>query len=287
MMHSLIERFGYWPLDKRRRLGSHRNSGLEIVLVMRGHLTWHVEGQVETVSPGSVFFTLPWETHGSVHEREAGCELSFAVVKLDRPYRRFSKSFGFAKSLGMDQSALRILRESLLGAPKRSWPATGRLAKLFPELIEELSRPIASTDAIAALVRLLLIELQRSIAGQALAPTPAPSLHRVHSFVDRLVNECHRPWTLSSMAGACNLGRSRFTALLEQVTGDTPMMALNRARVDRAQALLRATDWPVTRIAMDCGFGSSQYFAGVFKAYAGTTARRYRARLAKNSSGQS
>jgi len=222
MSRSLIEQFGYWPLDKRRQLESHRNSGLEIVLVMRGHLTWHVEGHVETVSPGSVFFTLPWETHGSVHEREAGCELFFAVVKLDRPYRHFSKSFRFAKSLGMNQSALRSLRESLLSAPKRSWPAPGRLAKLFPELIEELSRPANSTDAIAALVRLLLIELQRSIAGQAFAPTPAPSLQRVHSFVDRLVNECHRPWTLSSMAGACNLGRSRFTALLEQVTARHP-----------------------------------------------------------------
>jgi AraC-like DNA-binding protein len=40
-----------------------------------------------------------------------------------------------------------------------------------------------------------------------------------------------------------------------------------RARVVRAEQLLRETERPITHIAHDLGFSSSQYFATVMKRY--------------------
>ena len=34
----------------------HRNEGLEVVSITRGHLFWHIEGRSVVVQPGSIFF---------------------------------------------------------------------------------------------------------------------------------------------------------------------------------------------------------------------------------------
>ncbi len=276
MSPSPVIEFGYWPPGKRRSLPSHRNAGLEIVLLVRGQLTWQVEGKIEPVLPGSVFFTMPWEMHGSVQQHEPGCELYYVVLRLDR-YRITEKyNFSFAPILGLSTAATARLRRSLLSAPRRTWPATTRLTNILPDLVEELRRSDQSDEAVASLARLIVIELVRSLQSNRPNLPQTEAIQRVRQFVERLPNECHRLWTLSTMANTCHLGRTRFSQILMSLTGDSPRMAINRARVDRAQNLLLTTNWPITRIALECGFSSSQYFAGVFSAYSGSTARSFR-----------
>jgi AraC-like DNA-binding protein len=83
------------------------------------------------------------------------------------------------------------------------------------------------------------------------------------------------------MAKRCGLGRTRFAALCRRITGDSPLTLVNRLRVDRAKQALKATEAPVTAIALECGFGSSQYFARVFRRFTGMEARGYRLRHRK------
>jgi AraC-like DNA-binding protein len=49
-----------------------------------------------------------------------------------------------------------------------------------------------------------------------------------------------------------------------------------RRRIYRAKYLLREPDRPITAIALDLGFSSSQYFATVFKKLVGLTPGEYR-----------
>jgi AraC-like DNA-binding protein len=214
--------------------------------------------------------------HGSVREQEPGVELYYVVIGLDRRYLRRTRSFHFDPLVGVDGPLLKQLRPALLNAPRRSCPATRRLSVLMPELVAEAQNPAASEPAIASLTRLVLIELCRSMSNTGSALRQVPAVKRVMHFIARLPEECHRPWTLETMADTCNLGRSRFSDILKQATGDTPIMALNRVRVERAQELLRSTDSTITQVALDCGFANSQHFAHVFRQYAGRPARDYR-----------
>jgi AraC-like DNA-binding protein/quercetin dioxygenase-like cupin family protein len=278
MPHPSVVQSGYWSAHKRRTLASHRNAGLEIVLVTRGELTWHVEGRVESVPPGSVFFTLPWETHGSTREQEPGCELHFAVLRLQGRRRGSTRQIAFDPSFGLSAAFSDRLRRQIVRAPRRAWPATETMRFLLPRLVKETALDgDGSPDAITGLAKLVLVELSRSLSTRAPAAAQPPAAERVHAFVRRLAVECHLPWTLEGMADACGLSRTRFADLLKQLTGDTPRMALNRARVERATALLKQTDRPITRVALDCGFGSSQYFAYVYRQYAGRSASDVRA----------
>jgi AraC-like DNA-binding protein len=275
MAKSVVVQVGHWPIGKNRRLPAHRNEGLEIVLLVRGYLAWHVEGRPEIVPPGSVFFTFPWELHGSMREQEPGCELYFAILKVRRSKKHASRLLQGQWRISAVER--RKLERTLRAASHRAWPATDRLRLLLPELVSEAERSDRTEDGLDALATLLLLELSRSVRDADPRPrTLVPAQARVQQFVARLADECERPWSLQQMAEACALGRTRFAMLLKDLTGDRPNMALNRARVNRASRLLIQTRLSVTQIAGQCGFSSSQQFAHVFRAYAGVTASALR-----------
>ena len=99
----------------------------------------------------------------------------------------------------------------------------------------------------------------------ALDPSLTSSERTVELFLARLEHELERPWTLEAMAAECGLGRTRFAHYCERLTNLTPREYLSRLRVRRACALLERGELTVTEIAYACGFGSSQYFATVFR----------------------
>ena len=292
MHNDPIAQAGHWgPSKRKRNLGTHRNAGVEVVLIQEGTVRWHVEGRVEEVPAGSVFFTLPWQEHGGVEDFEANCVLYFAVIRCDRDYDEplpARRRFGFHRSIGMPPNLSGKLAQLLQGTARHSWPASGRIRWLVPELVAEQNRPESerSPETLQSLARLTLIELGRCVeAGKrarhgqsgSVPSTPSPRAEqRVAQFLASLESRVGEPWTLTAMADACGLARSRFTEVLKRLTGDTPIMALNRRRVALAKRLLTGTDRSITQIALDCGYQSSQYFAGVFRAYTGCSATRYR-----------
>ena len=54
------------------------------------------------------------------------------------------------------------------------------------------------------------------------------------------------------------------------------MKYLTGLRMNRAEELLRSTDWPVKRISEECGFNDPFYFIKAFKKFAGQTPSTYR-----------
>lgn len=78
---------------------------------------------------------------------------------------------------------------------------------------------------------------------------------------------------LNEVAG---LSVSHFTERFRAATGTAPAEYYLAHRIDEACRRLRATSTPVTRIAMDLGFSSSQHFAAAFHRFTGTAPRIYR-----------
>ncbi len=261
-----------------RTLPTHRDQGLEIIFLEKGALNWHVEGRVERVTADSVYFSLPWQEHGSADEFEPGhywhwVQLGLAG-RIDRPRTRF----GFHADFGLTNRESAEISALLTSQGRHCYRATARMAWLVPTLVEELSQPGGGGSAyLAALARLAILELVRCIqASDRSDHTDAASMRRVETFIAGLRARCDEEWTLEQMAAACDLGRSRFAALCRQSAGDSPLTLVNRLRVDRAKTLLKTTETSVTAIAHACGFSSSQYFARVFHRFTGMEARAYR-----------
>ncbi|MCU0792012.1 MAG: AraC family transcriptional regulator [Opitutaceae bacterium] len=256
------------------RLAAHRNAGLEIVFVRRGHLLWQTEGVAEPVPPGAVYFTLPEQEHGSAEEFEPGHEWIYVILA---PGRRGPLHPALGFSLAEAAEIEGLLRESRRhslggGAAMEGWLAA---------LVEEERAPGPWHEArVAALARAAVIELARCVRAHRGTEAPAVrsgAQERVRKLVAEIAADPARVWTLGEMAAYCRLGRTRFATVFRDQTGDSPTRFLHRVRVREACRLLRETDRSITHIAIECGFGTSQYFAQIFKrCTGGLDARSYR-----------
>lgn len=272
-----IPRFGR---GSARTLPTHRDFGLEIIYLEKGALNWHVEGRVERVTAGSVYFSLPWQEHGSVDEFEPGHYWHWVQLGLDGRIDRPRERFGFHPDFGIKRTDAAKISALLTNRGRHCCRATPRIAWLVPTLVEELMKPDGPDQSyVQSLARLAVLELARCLKADAAQDrSESASLRRVESFITTLRARSDETWTLAKMAAACGLGRSRFALLCRQLTGDSPFTLVNRLRVDRAKLLLKATPKPVTEIAHECGFSTSQYFARVFRGFTGLDARGYRQR---------
>jgi AraC-like DNA-binding protein len=84
------------------------------------------------------------------------------------------------------------------------------------------------------------------------------------------------PLTVDDMAGAAGLSRAHFTRSFTEAFGESPRQYLLTRRLERAAALLRTTDWPVSRICFAVGLGSLGSFTTSFHRMFGRTPTAYR-----------
>ena len=262
----------------QRELPLHRNIGMEVFYVSEGRLKWRVDDKVEEVLPGSVFFTLPWQVHGSEYVHEPGNLVHFVQFRLDRIYRHPVDKFRFNPWFGISRETALTLSTALCNTTQHTWQASEQLRWAIHTLVEKLEED-AEELFIRGLFRCMLSELHETIIGnRPLPPFLNSTERRVQKFLDRMEQEVEQPWTLTEMADSCKLARSHFASIVKKLTGDSPLAYLQRLRVLRAEQLLRDTEMSITEIGHACGFATSQHYARVFKHYTNCTASTFRKR---------
>ncbi|VGO18208.1 HTH-type transcriptional activator RhaS [Pontiella sulfatireligans] len=259
----------------------HTNPGMEIVLAELGRLDWAVERIPESLNPGSVFFTLPWQVHGSLKVREPRNKIFFVLFELAQIEKPKKARLGFPASLGFSAAEEKLVSDILVPAQRHSWPASGLLRDLFPKLIQKLNGN-TRIEAVAAnaLLRAIIVELAGIVdSAPASLRHMTPTMTRVQQFLQTVVSSLDHPWTLDEMASSCSMKRTHFANSCKQLTGYPPMLYLNRVRFERACELLKTTETPITDIAFECGYNTSQYFAESFKRFSRMTPSDYRSHL--------
>ncbi|MGZ5403937.1 MAG: helix-turn-helix transcriptional regulator [Nocardioides sp.] len=99
---------------------------------------------------------------------------------------------------------------------------------------------------------------------------------RARDEMDRRYAE---PLDVPALAALTHLSASRFGRVFKEVYGETPHRYLQRRRVERAMALLRQTDRPVTEVAWDVGCASLGTFSRTFNSVVGCSASEFRDRV--------
>ncbi len=259
-------------------LSPHKNRGMEITYIEKGMMEWMVEGVPENVESGSIYFTLPWQVHGSMNPREPENTIWHVLFHLEKEYPEPQTAFGFPNSFGFSEEETRILSRAFAGADHHSFPASAAMRSLMPTLINELQSTHELRNAhTITLLRAILVELKRIIAGEVLGSGRCTfSERKVQDLIAGLPTRCDEAWSLAGMADECGIQRTQLNKIFQKLTGSTPMEYLFRIRIERAKTLLRETDVKIIDIAMECGYTTSQYFANTFKQATGATPSQYR-----------
>lgn len=81
---------------------------------------------------------------------------------------------------------------------------------------------------------------------------------------------------IPTLARIAMVSPTHFIRTFRATFGETPHRYLQRRRIERAMALLRETDRPVTEIATDVGFDSLGTFSRTFRTVVGRSPSHYR-----------
>lgn len=81
---------------------------------------------------------------------------------------------------------------------------------------------------------------------------------------------------LKDVASAGNCCKTKCTSLFQKYLNTSPIVYINRYRLEKSIFLLRNTAQSITGIAYACGFSNTSYFCELFHKYYDTTPGKFR-----------
>lgn len=148
-----------------------------------------------------------------------------------------------------------------------------RIIALF---IDELRGPPHPAQAYVtqALSSALACHMVVRFNGRGLPAHPLPSeMHAraIQRVKDYIRENLHEHISLDMLASVANVSRFHFARMFRAGAGVSPMHYLERARMDRAQDLLRKGGLPLAHVVLLVGYDDQSYFTRRFRLHAGMT----------------
>ncbi len=257
--------FRIWHEQPLRSMPFHWHDQMEVNYAVGGSLTYLLAGSVVRVPPGRLSLFWAGMPH-SVVGRTPMEDFYWVyvplvwVLRLGLPAPFMRRVMGGemvvdTEPLEEDRAMLDRWSEELGGADEDR----GRL------VIREVE---------TRLMRLAMSQPDEVGGGHVVSKSDP--VYKV-SEMARFVAENHaKPLRLKDVAHHVGLHPNYAMTLFRRHYGMTLSTYLTRLRVCQAQYLLISTDWEVSRIAFEAGFGSISRFYEAFKAVSGKTPRQYR-----------
>jgi AraC family L-rhamnose operon regulatory protein RhaS len=268
---------GHWNATKQNRtLTSHHHTGLELTLVLNGSASWNIDGRQVHTPARHLSFTWPWQVHSAWGNTLSTVEIYWLTLPVKHTPECIENPLEFAPELGLRPEENRILMQRFKQlSPTPVIKGSSLICQKFPVLVERLRKSKGLLDFTSRTIILSILSEILQSSSRTTKPSDN-SRQRVKRFLQELEADPSAEWSLEEMSDHCELGRTHFNRWMRELTGETAMRHLARLRTQRAQALLQHTDQPITDIAFNCGFQTSQYFATVFRSFTGQSPQDYR-----------
>jgi AraC family transcriptional regulator len=140
-----------------------------------------------------------------------------------------------------------------------------------------------ASDGIYAdhLVRMITMHMLRHYcskngANVRIAAPPDATAARLNHVRDMIEVELDQDLALDRLASEAGIAAHAFAAAFTKAYGVSPHRYVTSRRIERAKTLLRETDLPIARIAVDTGFASQSHLASTFRRNVGETPADYR-----------
>lgn len=263
----LFPEAGVCVLRRSHPLRPHRNAGYEITVLLAGEVAWVVKGGPRLhLRGGEMAITPPEALHGGEFEIIQPCELLYLVVAPSAP--------GALRGTPFSAAELRQLEARLRAAGNRTAPASAGLLGAFRGLLRLWHAPpdaFSQAEAKLLLLEALLWAARSMDTREARHDHPA-----VAAAQDWMARHPSKPLVVAELAARVGLSVSRFHDVFKHAVGQSPADYFNRLRCGLARTRLQQEALPVTRLAYELGYSSSQYFARSFRRYTGMSPRAWR-----------
>lgn len=252
--------------SRERQLVAHAYA--VILLITRGRSKVRHAGP-QVLKAGDVHLIPPGDPHSASHfEDVEGWALAF------RP-EAFPSDEGWGSERGLKLGPLLRVRSGCHPVLKPSAAQRKRLEGwmklLHAELLQEER---GQEEACAALLRLILVELER-IATPPIVPDPQ-GLSLARQALTHIETHCLEPLSLAGVARALGRSSPHVASVVRQETGRTVGEWILEYRMAEARRRLRGTDERVDIIAERVGYADATHFIRQFRRLHGVTPAAWR-----------
>jgi len=263
---ALLGRYNYQHAHPALKPHIHKNI-FEICLLEHGTQTYVVGPTSYHLSGGDVFITRPGEVHGTGLEPENKGSLYWLELRIDEKERSF---------LGLTPQESRTLKRRFLTLSGRHFRNGSSLIPTFERILAAYAgkhNPLRIAD-----VRNLVLRLVLDIIALAEHWSAPPSTIGIQNAIRHIEQNPTLSPGIAQLARIAHMSESYFKVSFRKEAGMPPGEYAMMRRIESAKQLLRSSNQPVTRLAMDLGFATSQHFATVFKRMTGLTPKAFRQR---------
>ena len=240
---------------------------LEIFYIVRGKVSWWVEGVSSEVCGNEIFLVWPRELHGAKNNIVEPSEYYWIQVQLPFLYRTGGRE------------NLHNLEKELRRTPERKLAGTMALLPLYQSLLVEHAQRAANRESVVRETLHLLLSLVLRCTQTQRSSLPREHPHHAQLIrAMRWAKENIAEATLRNMVKVSGLEKAIFRKHFHALVGSSPQQYLIRLKLQNAKVQL-AHGCTITEISHQLGFSSSQYFATVFRKYEGLSPSDYLATM--------
>lgn len=247
----------------------HFHNFTEIFYLKTGSCVYTVNNNLHHLSAGELFIVKPGDTHSTHYEGLVPCERIVIYCDLDSVPQQFS-----------EKHAMLIERLSHSGKVILTNKKHIRFELLLEQMLEENNIPDEySFDFLSHQLELLLLHIQRSgiFVYDQMKPFNELSVSTdIENALRYVARNFSHAFTLEDVAENINLSPTYLSKKFKKVTGLTFKEYVNYIRIRQSCQMLITTDDNITKIAINCGFNSSNYFKDCFRRILGVSPRDFR-----------
>ena len=243
----------------------HHSDIIEIHCLIKGKRSCHIHGKTYTITGNEMFLSFPYEPHYTSSNDLSPC--SFYALQIDVSRKE--------QLLGLNKSYSLALFEILSTLQHRHLRFTSTDQKLLSLAFSNISDddPLSLMLGVQYLSTFLfkipdfipVREEKKSITDE--------NIKRALTVIDQRFQE-NLP--LKELAAVSGYSLSRFKIKFREVVGFPPANYITFKRLEFSKKQLAETQLPITQIALDAGFSSSNYFCTVFHNYTQYTPSEFR-----------
>lgn len=249
----------------------HFHNCIEIAFCRKGTMTWNLENQVFSLTPGNICFLPPFFTHGSFFPTSAGDTDVSCIYLFFNPEQLLAPFYpnGLPREFTWYQYTdfPKIL-------PAALFPEQVKLIRMIIQELQEKKEHYR--QSVRGMVETLLILLYRqhmncpSFGGTV---SVLPQLFPAVSFLD---TEYTSDLDTAHLACLCGLSQRQFLLYFQECFSQTPLQYLRTVRIQKACRLLTSTETSILDIALQTGFRSLSSFNRYFHKIVGSNPQAFR-----------
>ena len=245
----------------------HIHAYCEIFYLKTGSCIYHVNNNTYHLAAGEAMVVTPGDSHCTSYEGLVPCERIIVYCKPEAiPDTFLDKHDSISKNLNRSGKIILDKKGQL------------KIEALLLRLMEENNMPDKhSSELLCLLVMEMLLCLDRSgIFVCEKLPVNDGISTDIADTLTYIAQNYRLPLSLEEVANQINLSPTYLSKKFRKTTGVTFKEYVNYIRIKQAVQALLTTDDSITKIAVDCGFNSSNYFKDIFRKVNGVSPRAFR-----------